>query len=175
MVQDSTRWLSEAEFLAQPESTERIELIDGEVIVSPSVPFAHQRLVGRLCVALDGWAAENGAEVGIAPLDIRFGPSRILQPDLAVFLGGLPADVEMPLARVPELCIEVLSTNRDYDRRTKRLVYADAGVVELWLVAPEGQIERWSGEKLAGGERAEDPLRSPVLNGFELPFGVLFR
>src|SRR5690242_7636683 len=48
--------VTEAEFLGLPESVERIELIDGEVIVSPSPQFWHQEVLGRLVFALRQWA-----------------------------------------------------------------------------------------------------------------------
>jgi Uma2 family endonuclease len=52
--------VSEQEFLSLPETMERIELLDGEVIVSPSPTPWHQELLRRLVVALSAWAAEPG-------------------------------------------------------------------------------------------------------------------
>ena len=40
----------------------------------------------------------------------------------------------MPITAVPELIIEVLSSNRSYDRLAKRFVYEEAGVHEYWMV-----------------------------------------
>lgn len=174
-MQDAAHWLTESEFLAHPETQERVEFIDGEVIVSPSGTLRHQRLIGRLLVGLSDWADSHHAEVAVSPLDIRFAPNRILQPDLAVFLHALPQDVSMPLTVIPELCVEVLSTNRDYDRRTKRLVYGEAGVRELWLVDPEGTVERWSGAKLTVPSRIQRRIETPLLPGFEMPLEALFR
>jgi Uma2 family endonuclease len=74
--------------------------------------------------------------VGQAPLDVRFGHGRILQPDVFVLFDRIPFDHEGPLDRVPELCIEVRSSRPSYDRLTKRTIYADAGVRELWTVEP---------------------------------------
>jgi len=42
-----TSLVTEAEFLARPESTHTIELIDGEVIVLPSPSYRHQKVLGR--------------------------------------------------------------------------------------------------------------------------------
>lgn len=174
----STRHLvSEAEFLALPETMERIELLDGEVIGAPAPMYWHQELIGRIVFELRRWARARGGPVcvGQSPLDVRFGPGRILQPDAFVILASVPADLAGPLVQIPEVCIEVLSTNRAYDRITKRAVYASAGVRECWLVEPAGPVERWSGVGLAECETLTDRLISPLLPGFELDLAELFR
>lgn len=167
----TTHFVTEAEFLALPESNQRIELIDGEVIVPPSPTFAHQAALGRLFNALSAWAAKHASQptVALAPLDVRFGPSRILQPDLMVFLQPLPRGIETPITRVPELVIEVLSNNRAYDRFTKRALYAEAGVIEYWLVDVDGsRVEVRTGAALSGERFCADKLSSPLLPDFVL-------
>ena len=105
--------VSEAEFLSLPESLERIELIDGEVIVAPSPIFWHQEVLARLFVSLRTWAeGRPDLTIAQAPLDVRFGPNRILQPDAMVFLSRLERTQAGPVDRIPEICVEVLSTNR---------------------------------------------------------------
>ncbi|HEV8240227.1 MAG TPA: Uma2 family endonuclease [Thermoanaerobaculia bacterium] len=169
--------VSESEFLALPETMDRIELLDGEVIVSPSPSVWHQELLSRLVQLLRSWAAQRGERVfvGHSPLDVRFAPGRILQPDAFVILDELAWDHEGPIDRVPDLCIEVLSTNRVYDRLTKRFVYAAAGVRELWLIEPSGSIERWSGEGLDTAEVLTASLTSPLLPGLTVDLATLFR
>jgi Uma2 family endonuclease len=77
--------VSEEEFLALPESMDRIELIDGEVFLPPSPNPRHQLVLGRLFRVFAGWAdAHAPAFVGLAPLDVRLAPGRIVQPDLFV-------------------------------------------------------------------------------------------
>ena len=168
--------VSEAEFLALPETTLRQELLDGEVLVPPSPTVWHQELLGRVVTALRGWASETGARATIiqAPIDVRFGPNRILQPDAIVVLDILGRDTATPLTRVPEICIEVLSTDRAYDRVTKRYVYAEAGVQEYWIVDPAGVIERARGPGFAISEELDDVLESELLPGFQLDVARLF-
>jgi Uma2 family endonuclease len=109
----------------------------------------------------------------MAPLDVRFGPGRILQPDAFVLFAKVPAEHEGPIADIPGLCVEIMSSNRAYDRMTKRLVYAEAGVRELWTIATDGRAERWCGERLSECEQLDDFLRSPVLPGFALDLARL--
>jgi Uma2 family endonuclease len=167
--------VTEAEFLSLPESLDRVELLDGEVIVSPSPTFLHQELLRRLVVALSRWAeGRTDITVAQAPLDIRFRANRILQPDAMVFLTRLTADQAGPIERIPEICVEILSTNRVYDRITKRFVYGEAGVAEYWVVEPAGFVERWSGPGLGRDEIVRDRLATPLLAGFELDLAALF-
>ncbi|MGE0710389.1 MAG: Uma2 family endonuclease [Planctomycetota bacterium] len=169
--------VTEAEFLSLPESLDRIELIDGEVIVSPSPTSWHQTLVVRLVRKLGDWAEaqEPPAFLGLSPLDVRFGPGRILQPDLFLLLGGFTPEQRGPIDRIPEVCIEVLSLNRVYDRVTKRQVYAQAGVKEFWAVETSGLIERWHGAGLELAEDLDQVLESPLLPGLRLDLVALFR
>jgi Uma2 family endonuclease len=168
--------VSESDFLALPESTRPAELVDGEVIMAPSPNYWHQELLGRLVMALRSWAmtAPGPVTVAQAPLDVRFAAGRILQPDAMVFLGKLDREVAPPVTRIPEVCIEVLSSNRTYDRITKRFLYAEAGVLEYWLIDPGGFLERRSGPGLVRSEELTEELRSPLLPGFVLDLAGMF-
>lgn len=129
--------VSEEEFLKLPETLQRLELVDGEVLMPPAPSRAHQRLVGHLFRILDAWARVHPPhEALMAPLDLRLGPNRIVQPDVAVFPTH-GSGAEGPVLELPLLVAEVLSTNRSYDRITKRHLYAEAGVPEYWVVDPE--------------------------------------
>lgn len=163
-----------AEFLRLPESMNKIELLDGEVVVAPSPTYRHQEILIRVVVALRAWADSRPVTVCQSPLDVRFGRNRILQPDAFVLLGRIPFDHRGPIDRIPALCIEVLSDDRLYDRVTKRLLYADASVKELWLIDPAGGVERWLGKGLATNRTVKARLTSPLLSGFSLDLRRLF-
>ncbi len=165
--------VTEEEFLELPESLDRVELLDGEVIVSPSPTDEHQRLLSEVLVELVLWARQHPpAEVRPAPLDIRFGAGRILQPDLALWLAGLPRPAPTPIDRRPDLVVEVVSGRRSYDRITKRSVYGDAGVPEYWIVDPaRSLVEVVRSEATA---EAEQTLTSALLPGFALDLRRLF-
>ncbi len=167
---------TEAEYVALPETTRRTELLDGELVCEPSPSDSHQEIVGNLHAALHAWAHARAPvpTVRLGPLDIRFAPGRILQPDLCVFLDPLSRDEPMPITRVPDLCVEVVSERRAYDRVTKRLVYAQAEVREMWTVVPGGQfVERWTGSRLDAREELRDRIESPLLPGFSMSVAAL--
>ena len=165
--------VSEAEFLALPESHEHVELVDGEVILAPSPLPVHQILARRLVVLLSAWADSHPpAFVGLSPFDVRLGPERIVQPDLFVLLDGLPASTS-PLDRAPDFVVEILSGKRSYDRLTKRVLYSDAGVSEYWIVDPdEASVEIVSGMKTV--ELARERIVSLVLPELTMDLIALF-
>jgi Uma2 family endonuclease len=170
--------VTEEEFLSLPESLDKVELIDGEVFVSPSPRFAHQELLGRVVFSLRAWAKPlAGVTIGQSPLDVRLAPGRIVQPDAFVTLAELPLNTEGPLDRVPELCVEVLSARRSYDRLTKRLIYAEAGVRELWTIGQEGVFEIWRGAHLEECTRLEanGSVTTTLLPNFRLQLSELFQ
>jgi Uma2 family endonuclease len=170
------RLVTEDEFLRLPESMTKVELVDGEVVVSPSPEFWHQELLRRMIVALSAWADRQRRRVtiGQAPLDVRFAPGRILQPDAFVLFGEVSPSHEGPIDRVPELCVEVLSSDRVHDRVTKRMIYAASGVREYWIVEPAGIVERWTGPGLAEVQEVRDRLVTSLLPGFRLDLKRLF-
>ena len=168
--------VSESDFLALPESMRPAELVDGEVVMPPSPSFWPQEMLGRVVAALRTWSATAPIPVTVAqaPLDVRFAAGRILQPDAMVFLTKLDRQAPSPLERIPEVCIEVLSSNRTYDRITKRFLYAEAGVQEYWIVDPSGFVERRWGPALARSEDLTDWVRSPLLPGLEVDLTRVF-
>ena len=166
--------LTEAEFLALPETSDHVELVDGEVVIMPGPSLLHQEILFALVYALQGWARAHPPARAIgAPLDVRMGSGRILQPDAMLWRDGVDAD-DAPIATVPTLCVEVLSKNGTYDRIAKRLLYAEAGVAEYWIVDPMTR----SVEVVRGLETVASvtgSLRSAELPGFTLDLSTIFR
>lgn len=167
--------VSEEEFLSLPESMDRIELLDGEVIVAAAPSLLHQLVLGDLYSVMRAWARANPpALVAMAPIDVRLAPGRIVQPDLLVVLGGMPPRAASPLHVVPDLVVEVISLKRSYDRITKRAIYADAGVAEYWIVDPfDGQIEQIQGLETVA-TITSGTIRSLVAPGLEVTLSEIF-
>jgi Uma2 family endonuclease len=170
------RRMSEREFLRLPETMDKVELVDGEVLVTPSPNLNHQLVLSEVFTALKNWSKKSKRPVTVcqSPLDIRFGPERILQPDVFVVLEKLPRSTPMPLGRIPEICVEVLSGHPANDRMLKKVLYAQAGVKEYWIVDPAGSIEQWTGEGLRKGREVERRLTTSLLPGFALDLAEVF-
>ncbi len=115
---------TEEEFLALPVDR-RVELLDGDLLVSPSARLRHQRLSSRLAAALDA-VMPVGLEV-LEAINVRVGPGKILIPDLAVVTPGL--DLLVCEAADVTLVVEITSLgNAAADRAVKPQLYAQAGI-----------------------------------------------
>ena len=78
------RWTRE-EVLVLPEDGNRYELIDGELLVTPSPRLSHQGVVALLLIKLHEYSTrENVGRVLPSPSDIELEPEFITQPDVFV-------------------------------------------------------------------------------------------
>jgi Uma2 family endonuclease len=129
-----------------PLQTPRYELVDGELLVTPSPNYSHQRAVALLLRALDEYVtAMNVGRALASPFDVELEPESITQPDVFVLPMGEARRLlrEMP-ARELLLAAEVLSPSSGrHDRVKKRPVY-QRHVGEYWILDLDGRLfERW--------------------------------
>jgi Uma2 family endonuclease len=142
------RW-SVDDVWALPDDGNRYEVVDGELLVTPSPRRAHQLVAGEFFHELRAWLKGPGRSVGVvfmAPVDVVLDPHTLVQPDVVVLpaLDRAALLAEGP-APTPLLAIEVLSrgTGR-HDRLTKRPRFQRSGI-ECWLVDIDAPcVEQWS-------------------------------
>jgi Uma2 family endonuclease len=133
---------------AAPLATPRYELVDGELLVTPSPALPHQMAVSRLLIALTTYLdRERVGAVIPSPSDVELEPQFVTQPDIftvprnewsRVMAEGLPV-------RQLLLAVEVLSPSSSrHDRVRKRPLY-QRHVPEYWIVDLDARlIERWT-------------------------------
>ena len=176
----ATRQWTVDEVLALPDDGNRYELIDGELLVTPSPALVHQYIVGRLHAALLAWLEPIGAgEALLSPADLRLTPETIVQPDVFVVPIGAEPPRNWPDVKRLLLAIEVLSPSTSRaDRVRKREFYLRVSVPEYWIVDPDARlVERWR----QGEDRpaiVDDELRWDPFSGhpaFTLSLPELFR
>lgn len=149
-AREKQRWTAREvrELIAtSPRKTPRYELVDGELLVTPSPAPPHQLAVRHILFELALYLREQAvAEVLTSPSDIEVEPEQVTQPDVFILSNpeldrivqdGFPA-YELLVA------IEVISpSSARYDRVTKRALY-HRRVAEYWIVDVDARvIERW--------------------------------
>lgn len=163
-----------------PDDGNRYEIINGELIVSPSPSLKHQRLLNRLNIKMSAFVeAHQLGEVFIAPLDVIFSPYNVVQPDLFfIARQRLPQMEGRVITGAPDLAVEILSPySRMIDLVRKKAMYATAGVQEYWAVDPRHRT--LTVFTLVNGQYEEvkqrdGVARSLVLPGFEVNVAELF-
>lgn len=158
------------------------QLIDGELVMSPSPTRSHQAVLLRLALMLQRFVVENSlGEVYVAPFDVKFSETEVYQPDL-LFISAdrLTIIAEQQVNGAPDLVVEVLSPATGYyDLTKKRRVYEVSGVKEYWIVDPTERtvevLENVEGTyKTAAKAHQKGRVPSRVLEGFEIDLERLF-
>jgi len=129
----------------------RLELVDGEVAVSPSPRPRHSFVVGRLFAVL--WQHVKAERLGelYGDVDTIFGEHDVRRPDLIYFARDrLRLVGEDAIEGPPDLCVEIISPSSvTIDRKEKFKQYQKGKVAHYWIIEPtEKTIE---GYKLVSG------------------------
>lgn len=139
-----------------PLHTPRYELVDGELLVTPSPGHAHQRAVLEMAAELrDYLRGSMTAEVCISPSDVELEPEFLSQPDIFV----IPKSERERARAVRDniwrrllVAIEVLSPSSSRNDRVRKRPKYQKHVREYWIVDVDARlVERWK----AGDERPE--------------------
>ena len=178
-----TTRLTYEEYLKEPTTLARFEIIDGEVIMSAGPFLEHQAILRQLFLLVHSFVTErNLGEVWFAPLDVivQQEPLRVRQPDL-MFISNENRDIMRErIYGGPDLAVEILSpSNTRSGIESKLADYAQIGVKECWLVSPQARAVEvlslvdgaWSRLSLHG---LGDNVLSGVLPGLELPVSDIF-
>ncbi|MBR0485675.1 MAG: Uma2 family endonuclease [Oscillospiraceae bacterium] len=136
-IPEKNKKLTIDEFLKISEnSTERMELMDGEIVAMASPSRIHQRISSRMYGIIDAYVRNGLCEV-LQAVDAKL-QEDIVIPDLMVVCDPSKLD-DNRCNGVPDWIVEILSTNRDDDLVRKYRIYKYAGVREYWIVDPKNQ------------------------------------
>lgn len=169
------------DYLALPQNGPWYQLIDGDLIVSPSPKSRHQIVQSRFFLGVGSLvAARRLGTLLCAPLDVRLSEFDTVQPDI-LFVAEAHRDriAKRGIVGPPDLVVEILSEDRDMDLDVKRKLYARHGVLEYWIVDPDANIvivyrlqeDASTPRRTFGGG---DRLESPTFPGLSLSLAEVF-
>ncbi|MGG6269919.1 Uma2 family endonuclease [Leptolyngbya sp. AN03gr2] len=178
------RWTT-ADLELLPESSNRYEIINGELLVTRAPHWKHQKTANRAASALDIWSLSTGLGETVQAPGVIFSDADNVIPDVVWvsqerLANGLDEAGHLTLA--PELVVEVLSPgveNQRRDRETKLKLYAERGVQEYWILDWRSQqVEVYRRQrgllKLVVTLFVGDDIVSPLLPDFSCPVARLF-
>ena len=160
----------------------RYQLIDGELILSPSPTFYHQDISAAMFVELYQWAVSSRAgKVVCAPMDVYFTETDTVQPDILFISAERMHVVEDRYVHgAPDLVVEILSPSMSgLDLGAKMELYALHGVPHYWIVDPDTRTTRTL--RLEAGDYAKvasftenDVLTSDAFPGLRIDLREVF-
>jgi Uma2 family endonuclease len=162
----------------------RYELSEGELIVTPSASFFHNKTRDYLNARLGAFVESHGLGEVTSETDVKLVGETVRRPDVAFIRAGRLRGIDLdqvPLPVVPDLVIEIVSRNdRADDLLLKVSQYLAAGAKAVWLLYPNARLAyRYLPGKLepevrsaAAGHTFEEP---ELLPGFSLPLEQIFR
>jgi Uma2 family endonuclease len=161
----------------------RAEILEGELVMSPSPFRKHQRISREIEFRLCQWVEKHHlGEVYDAPFDVVLSPHNIVQPDL-LYISKERQELltEANVQGAPDLIIEILSSkDKKRDTITKKAIYEKYGVKEYWVVDPDAEVVSvfiLEGDVFKKREiyTRNQILKSAFLPGFSLMLEEIFK
>lgn len=169
------------DYLKTPED-ERYELIEGELIMTPSPVTYHQWISKNILYELEKFVREKKiGKVFDAPCDVYLDDENVFQPDV-LFVSKERENIirEKNIQGAPDLIIEILSENTAYnDLVKKKRLYAQFGVKEYWIVDPLEKTVEVFGNKdktfiIERSYAQNDILESSLITGLNIKLSDVF-
>ncbi|HAS17553.1 MAG: restriction endonuclease [Nitrospirae bacterium RIFCSPLOW2_12_42_9] len=169
------------DYLKTPDDV-RYELIEGDLLMTPSPVTKHQRILRELGFELLSFVrVKDLGEIFLAPFDVHLDNENVVEPDI-LFISKQRLHIigEKNVQGPPDLVIEILSestANRDLVQ--KKRLYAKFGVKEYWIVIPGEEIVEIYTLKdalyvLCKSFGKENAIESPLLKGLKIDLKKIF-
>jgi Uma2 family endonuclease len=142
MLHAKASLITRSDYEGMPEGPPYFQVIEGDLVMSPSPKFLHQHIAGNLFAQIHPYLEQNPiGTVVMAPLDVFLSEINVYQPDL-VFVCNDRAHLiaDEGIEGAPDLVVEVLSTSTaKFDKGPKRKIYSRTGVREMWIIDPDAR------------------------------------
>ncbi len=171
------------------EGDERMEIINGEIVMMASPLTIHQRISTELSRQLANFLVEKPCQVFSAPLDVRLfekagdnprNVDTVVQPDILIVCDKNKID-DKGIKGAPDLVIEILSpSTQGHDCFIKLNLYQQAGVREYWIADPETKtvkvflLDDEGIYRTAKAYNRTDTVKVNILNGCFIELSKVF-
>ena len=160
----------------------RLELVNGEVAVSPSPRPRHSHVDRSLTAILFPYVRDNDLGILLGDTDTIFGEHDVRRPDMIYFSKARAhlVDEDEAIDGPPDLCIEIISpTSGRIDREDKFQQYAEAKVRYYWIIDPklrtaEGFILKGKEYVPAGRGQGTAVVRFPPFPNLDIALSALW-
>jgi Uma2 family endonuclease len=159
----------------------RLELVDGEIAVSPSPIPAHSHVDTQLRILVGNYISENDLGLLFGDVDTIFGENDVRRPDLLYFSKNRCHLIgEKAMEGPPDLCVEIISpSSSTTDRIDKFQQYEAGGVLHYWVLDPrdqsiEGYTLRRGKYVVTGKGQGSDVVTLPPFDDLKIPLSVLW-
>jgi Uma2 family endonuclease len=160
----------------------RLELADGDIIVSPSPAYSHSHADRQLTIILGRYINDHDLGELVGDVDTIFGDLDVRRPDL-IFIAKERIhllDDRHGIHFAPDLCAEIVSPgSATMDRVDKFKLYAKHKVPHYWLIDPEAKsfiAYRLAGSRyvLAASATGSEKIKAPPFPALEIPLARLW-
>ncbi len=173
-----------ADDYVQLEEGAPFQLINYDLIMSPSPLLIHQLILGEFYDALKAFIRETGNQglVVLPPMDVHFDEGNTYQPDLIYISKERIAETAKDrIEGAPDLVVEILSpSNAYYDLIQKKEIYEKYGVKEYIIfdpIAKNAHLYALKDDAYYLHQKAQkgELLHSLILPGFNFDLTYIFK
>lgn len=169
------------QFYAEMTPEQKIEFIDGEVVLHSPAKNRHLDATGLLLTLLGTFVRANQLGAVKSEKCLCVFPRNDYEPDIVFFSSEKSAQLKPDTLKfpIPDLAVEVLSSSTEKrDRGVKFEDYAAHGVGEYWIIdSDEQSVEQYllkDGDFELKFKGASGELVSQVVVGFSIPVIAVF-
>lgn len=124
-----------------PDDGTRYELSDGTLELMTPAPSPKHQMISNKLQNLLTTSCESDYYIFTSPIDLILSQKEVRQPDLVmVHRSKISIITQRGIEGAPDLVAEIISPHSvRRDRYSKRIVYAQYGIPEYWLIDPANQ------------------------------------
>ena len=159
----------------------RFELVDGEIVVSPSPNLHHAEVIAELFFLIKLHVDRHDLGKVFMDTDTEFGPNDVRRPDILYFRKVRIKRLDpLQTTELPDLAVEVISPGSEQtDRKAKFKQYAKGGIGYYWIIDPrdrtfEAYVLTGGKYKLAASGSTAEIVRAAPFPKLEIPLEKLW-